>query len=129
MRTLISSGSPFEPTIGFSRAVRVGDVVTVAGTAPLDEDGQTVSPGDVYAQTRRCIEVARLALEQAGTGLRHVVRTRVMLTAEGMERWQEAGRAHGEAFADVRPACTFVQVAGFIDPQWLVELEVDAVVE
>lgn len=127
-RVNVSSGSPFEPTIGFSRAVRVGDVVAVSGTAPLDEQGQTVGAGDVHAQTRRCIEVARQALEQAGADLSHVVRTRVLLSAEGMERWQEAARAHGEAFSEVRPACTFVQVAGFIDEQWLVELELDAVV-
>ena len=126
-RVCVSSGSPFEPTIGFSRAVRVGDVVAVSGTAPLDEQGQTVGLGDVYAQTRRCLEVAQQALAEAGAELSSVIRTRVLLTAEGMANWQEAARAHGELFADVRPACTFVQVAGFIDERWLVELELDAV--
>ncbi len=126
-RINVSSGSPFEPTIGFSRAVRVGDVVAVSGTAPLDDQGQTVGVGDVYAQTRRCLEVAQEALAQAGAELTDVIRTRVLLTAEGMAYWREAARAHGEVFAEVRPACTFVQVAGFIDAQWLVELELDAV--
>jgi enamine deaminase RidA (YjgF/YER057c/UK114 family) len=126
-RVRVSSGSPFEPTIGFSRAVRIGDVVAVSGTAPLDEQGQTVGLGDVYAQTRRCLEVARQALEQAGAGLEDVIRTRVLLTGVGMACWREAARAHGEVFADIRPACTFVQVAGFIDERWLVELELDAV--
>lgn len=127
-RKRISSGSPYEPTIGFSRAVRAGAIVAVSGTAPLGEDGQTVGRGDLYAQTRRCIEISIAALEQAGGSLEHVLRTRVLLTAEGMQQWTEAARAHGEAFREVRPACTFVQVVGFIDPDWLVELELDAVV-
>ena len=123
-RQLVSSGSPFEGLIGFSRAVRVGGLVVVSGTAPIGDDGKTVGPGDLYLQSRRCIEIAARALERAGASLADVVRTRVLLT--GMERWQEAARAHREAFGAVRPASTFVQVAGFIDPEWLVELEVDA---
>jgi enamine deaminase RidA (YjgF/YER057c/UK114 family) len=123
-RQLVSSGSPFEGLIGFSRAVRVGGLVVVSGTAPIGDDGKTVGRGDLYLQTRRCIEIAARALERAGASLADVVRTRVLLT--GMERWQEAARAHSEAFGSVRPASTFVQVAGFIDPDWLVELEVDA---
>lgn len=126
MRQNIPSGSPFEDSIGFSRAVRVGSVVAVSGTAPIGADGETVGAGDLYAQTRRCIEVAGRALEKAGAGLADVVRTRILLT--GMESWKEAARAHQEAFGSVKPATTFVQVAGFIDPEWLVEIEVDAVV-
>ncbi len=125
MRQNIPSGSPFEELIGFSRAVRVGDLIVVSGTAPLGEDGETVGAGDLYRQTRRCIEVAGLALEAAGACLAHVVRTRVLLTR--VADWQDAARAHREAFGASKPASTFVQVAGFIDPAWLVELEVDAV--
>jgi len=125
-RQLVSSGSPFEDMIGFSRAVRVGNLVVVSGTAPIGDDGKTVGAGDLYAQTSCCIEVAGRALEKAGASLADVVRTRVLLTR--MENWKEAARAHRETFGTVRPASTFVQVAGFIDPEWLVEIEVDAVV-
>jgi len=124
-RRLVSSGSPFEDVIGFSRAVRVGNLVVVSGTAPIGDDGKTVGVGDLYLQTKRCIKVAQQALEKAGASLADVVRTRVLLTS--MENWKEAARAHQEAFGTVRPASTFVQVAGFIDPEWLVEIEVDAV--
>lgn len=116
-----------EPRIGFSRAVRVGPVIAVAGTAPLGPGGETVGIGDVYAQTRRCFEIAAQALREAGAGLEHVVRTRVMLT--DISEWEAAARAHGEVFAAVRPACTFVEVSRFIDPDWRVEIEVDAVLE
>ena len=116
-----------EPRIGFSRAVRVGPVIAVAGTAPLGPDGRTVGVGDAYVQTRRCFEIAQDALREAGAGLEHVVRTRVMLV--DIEDWQAAARAHGEVFAAVRPACTFVEVSRFIDPEWRVEVEVDAVLE
>jgi enamine deaminase RidA (YjgF/YER057c/UK114 family) len=123
MRKLVSSASPMEPRIGFSRAVRCGAYVAVAGTAPIGPDGRTVSPGDVYAQTRACLAVAGRAIEEAGGCLEDVVRTRVMLT--DMDRWQEAAKAHGEVFGVIRPACTFVGVTRFIDPEWLVEIEVD----
>lgn len=126
MRMTVSSGSPFEAAIGLSRAVRVGPYVAVAGTAPLGPDGATVHPGDVYAQTRRCLEITAKALADAGAGLADVVRTRVMLV--DMTRWQEAARAHGEVFGAIRPACTFVEVSRFIDPAWLVETEADAYV-
>ena len=125
MRKLFSSGSSFEPAIGFSRAVRVGDFVAVAGTAPIAVDGGTASPGDVYGQTKRCLEIIAQAVSAAGLTLQDVVRTRVMLT--DISRWEAAARAHGEIFSDIRPACTFVEVKGFIKKEWLVELEADCV--
>lgn len=100
--------------------------MAVAGTAPLTANGSTASPGDVRAQTIRCFEISKAALEGAGASLGDVVRTRVMLT--DVSRWREAAEAHGEFFGDVKPACTFVGVSAFIDPDWLVETEVDAVV-
>ncbi|MFD3518901.1 RidA family protein [Streptomyces sp. NPDC058653] len=124
-RQLVGSGSPLEPEIGFSRAVRVGSYVVVAGTAPIGDDGSTVGPGDVYAQTVRCLDIAERALREAGAGMGDVVRTRLLLT--DVTRWREAARAHGERFADIRPACTVVEVSRFIDPEWLVEVELDAI--
>ncbi len=138
-RQLISSGSPYESSIGLSRAVRVGPLIAVAGTAPLAADGTTAHAGDVYGQTRRSLEIMLEAIERAGGTREHVIRTRVMLV--DMTRWREAARAHGQAFASVRPACTFVHVSGFIDPgagrrsrrlhlgpSWLVETEADCYV-
>jgi enamine deaminase RidA (YjgF/YER057c/UK114 family) len=125
-RQLVSSGSPLEPEIGFSRAVRSGPWVCVAGTGPIAEGGGTAAPGDVYAQSVRCLDIAEQALREAGASLADVVRTRVMLT--DITRWREAARAHAERFAQARPACTFVEVSRFIDPEWRVEIEVDAVV-
>lgn len=126
-RQLISSGSPFEKSVGFSRAVRVGNIVEVAGTAPIGEDGTCFAPGDVYLQTQRCLAIIAQALVDAGADVRHVVRTRIMLT--DMTRWRDAARAHGEVFADIRPGCTFVEVSSFIDPEWLVEIEASAVID
>jgi enamine deaminase RidA (YjgF/YER057c/UK114 family) len=125
-RLVVSSGSPLEPQIGFSRAVRVGKYVAVAGTAPIGNDGSTVGPGDVYAQTVRCLDIAERALQEAGASIEDVVRTRIMLT--DVTRWKDAARAHGQRFAAVRPACTFVEVSRFIEPAWLVEVEIDAVI-
>ncbi|MCB0985927.1 MAG: RidA family protein [Ilumatobacter sp.] len=126
MRQHAASGSPLEPVIGFSRAVRTGPVVVVAGTAPIAEGGGTAGVGDVAAQTRRCFDIALAALADVGAAPRHVTRTRMMLT--DITRWREAADVHGQYFRDVRPACTFVEVKGFIDPQWLVEVEIDAYV-
>lgn len=122
----MTSGSPFEEQVGFSRAVRSGPWVCVAGTAPIAEGGGTAAPGDLYGQSVRCLDIAERALGQAGARLADVVRTRVMLT--DISRWRDAARAHAERFAGVRPACTFVEVSGLIDPEWLVEIEVDAIV-
>ena len=123
-RRVISSGSTYEERWGYSRAVVVGDRVFVAGTAPVMADGGD-PPTDAYGQMRRCLEIIEHALREAGAGFEHVVRTRVFLTDP--EHLAEAMRAHGEAFADVRPACTGT-VCGLFDPRWLVELEVEAVV-
>jgi len=123
---LVSSGSPLEPEIGFSRAVRSGPYVCVAGTAPIAQGGSTTAPGDVYAQSVRCLDIAEQALRDAGASLADVVRTRVMLTDIG--RWREAARAHGQRFAEIRPATTFIEVSRFNDPAWLVEFEIDAIV-
>lgn len=127
MRKLITSGSPFEPQIGFSRGVRVGSIVAIAGTAPVAPGGGVAAPGDMYGQTKRCLEIIQQAVAEAGLSLNSVVRTRVMLT--DISRWQEAARAHGEVFSEIRPACTFVEVSRLIDPGWLVEIEADCVAE
>jgi enamine deaminase RidA (YjgF/YER057c/UK114 family) len=127
MRKLVSSGSPYEPKVGISRAVRVGNIVTVSGTAPLGPDGRTVGAGDPGAQARRCLEIVTAALEQAGASLKHVVRTRTLLLR--IEDWQAVAAVHGEFFGEIRPANTIMQVSRFIDPEWLVEFEADAVVD
>jgi enamine deaminase RidA (YjgF/YER057c/UK114 family) len=123
---LVSSGSPYEPRVGISRAVRAGPLLVVSGTAPLGPDGRTVGPGDAGAQARRCLEIIQRALESAGASLSDVVRTRILLTR--IEDWEAVARAHGEVFRDIRPANTIMQVTRFIDPDWLVEIEADAVV-
>src|SRR5215469_13527945 len=127
MRKLVPSGSPYEANVGFSRAVRAGTLVSVAGTAPLAPDGSTVGRGDAAAQARRCLEIIATALEGAGAALRHVVRTRVLLTR--IEDWPAVGSVHGEFFRDIRPVCTVMHVSGFIDRDWLLEIEADAVVD
>ena len=123
----VSSGSPYEPRLGISRAVRSGHIVAVAGTAPLGQDGKTVGKGDPAAQARRCIEIIRNALEQSGASLSDVIRTRTLLTR--IEDWESVGHVHGEFFGEIRPANTVMQVTRFIDPDWLVEIEADAVIE
>lgn len=126
-RQRASSGSPYEPRLGISRAVRSGRSIAVAGTAPIGPDGKTVGIGDAAVQARRCIEIVRNALEQLGASLEDVTRTRILLTR--IEDWENVGRVHGEFFAEIRPANTVMQVTRFIDPDWLVEIEADAVVE
>ena len=127
MRSLVSSGSPYEPKVGISRAVRAGPFVTVAGTAPLGPDGRTVGRGDPAAQARRCLEIIAAALEKAGASLSHVVRTRILLTR--IDDWQAVAEVHGEFFRDIRPVNTIMQVSRFIDPDWLIEIEADAVID
>ena len=123
-RQRISSGSPFEPVAGFSRAVRVGDRVVVAGTAPIWPDDE-VDPS-VEAQTRRCLEIIGTALTEAGSGYPDVVRTRLFMV--DAEDFSVIARVHGEVFGDVRPACTGIVVAGLLDPRWRVEIEAEAVI-
>ncbi len=125
-RKLVSSGAIFEPQIGFSRAVRVGAHIAVSGTAPLLAGGGTACPGDLYGQTKRCLEIIETAIKEAGGKREHIVRTRLFL--KDMSNWQEAGRAHGEFFKDIRPASTMIQIVQAIDPSWLVEIEADAIV-
>jgi enamine deaminase RidA (YjgF/YER057c/UK114 family) len=124
LRQRVSSGSPFESVVGYSRALRVGDRVVVAGTAPQWPDGH-VDP-DAGVQARRCLEIIGAALEEAGAGLADVVRTRIYLVAAA--DFEAVGEAHGEAFHDVRPVNTTVVVAALLDPRWRVEIEVEAVV-
>ena len=122
-RKRISSGSPFEATIGFSRALRVGDTVAVSGTAPVWPDG-SCDP-DVAAQARRCLEIIATALGEAGATMADVVRTRMFLTDAADA--DAIGAVHGEVFGDVRPAATMVVVAALLDPRWKVEIEADAI--
>ena len=126
-RQHVSSGSPYEPRLGISRAVRSGSFIAVAGTAPIGTDGKTFGKGDPAAQARRCIEIIRNALEQSGANLSDVIRTRILLTR--IEDWKSVGQVHGEFFGNIRPANTVMQVTRFIDSDWLVEIEADAVIE
>ena len=125
-RQLVSSGSYLEPVIGFSRAVRVGNIVVVGGTAPIRAEGRTAAVGDVYGQTKRCLEIVAKALADAGASLEHVTRTRIILTDIAL--WRDAARAHAEVFATIRPVTTLMQVSAFVDPDWLVEIEAEAVI-
>ncbi len=122
-RRLVSSGSPFEPTIGFSRAVRDGRHVFVAGTCAVMPGGGE-PPRDAYGQAKRCLEIIVAALAEAGAEPEHVVRTRAFLL--DARDWEAVGRAHGEVFRDVRPASTMLVVSALLDPRWVVEIEADA---
>ena len=121
MRQNITGGSPYEPIIGFSRAVRVGDEVRLAGTGPVGAEDQ-----DVSGQTRRIFEIAEKALAETGASLNDVVRTRMFLTH--VEDWEKVGRVHGEFFSQIRPAATMVVVAALLNPAWRIEIEMDAVI-
>lgn len=125
-RRLISSGSPYEPKIGFSRAVKAGNTIYVSGTVAWGDDGALVGPGDMYAQAKQAIRNIEKALGQAGASLRDVVRTRIFVT--DISRLDEAARAHGEAFGEIRPAATMVEVSRLADPEMLIEIEAVAVV-
>ncbi|MDQ5820451.1 MAG: RidA family protein [Actinomycetota bacterium] len=125
-RQLVRAESPFAATVGYSRAVRAGRHVHVAGTAAIMPDGAE-PPGDAYGQAKRCLDIVVAALEEVGAGPEHVVRTRAYLT--DADDWQEVGRAHGEVFGEVRPATAFIVITGLLDPRWLVEIEAEALLE
>ena len=125
-RRLIASGSPYEPMVGFSRAVRVGQTVYVSGTVAWGDDGKLVGAGDMYAQAKQAIRNIEKALTQAGASLKDVVRTRIYVT--DISRLEEAARAHGEAFGEVRPASTMVEVSALAEPEMLFEIEAIAMI-
>ena len=126
-RINIKSSSPFEEEIGFSRAVRIGNIISVSGTAPITSDGFTMFLNNVYCQTKYCIEIMKKAIEEAEGKLEDVIRTRIML--KDITKWNEASKAHSEYFKKIKPACTIFEVRSFVNPDWLVETEADCIIK
>ena len=122
----VSSGSPYEAAFGFARAVRIGPLIAIGGTAPLGPDGKTVAKGDAGAQAHRCFEIIQAALEGLDASLADVIRTRILLT--DIEDWEQVGQVHRSFFQSIRPVTTIMQVVRFVDPDWLIEVEIDAYV-
>lgn len=126
-RKNITYNQPLEKQIGFSRAVRIDNIIAVTATAPIAKDGSVHTPGNMYGQAKRCLEIIKDVIEQAGGTLDDVIRTRLFLT--DIKKWKEAAKAHGEYFSEIQPACGFIEVSGFINPEWLIEIEADAVLK
>ncbi len=127
IRKNIIYNQPLEKEIGFSRATRIGNIIAISGTAPISEDGSTCYPGDAYNQSIRCLEIIKDALEKANGRLEDVIRTRIYL--KDITKWKVVAKAHGEYFLKIQPVCTFVEVKAFINPDWEVEIEADAVID
>jgi enamine deaminase RidA (YjgF/YER057c/UK114 family) len=125
-RQNVTSGSPYEPIIGFSRAVRIGNTIAVGGTAPIGPDGKNAAVGDPAGQVRRSLEIIKASIEKAGGKMEDVIRTRVFFTRQ--HDWQAIGKAHGEFFGSIRPASSMIVVKALLDDDWLVEIEADAVI-
>ncbi len=126
-RKLFSFGSPYEKTFGFSRAVKVGNVLAVSGTGPIAPDGSTAAAGNPYGQAIRCLEIIKQVIEDAGGQLENVIRTRMYITDASVQ--DEIGKAHGEFFSDIRPAATMVVVKGLVRDEWFVEIEADCILD
>ena len=124
-RSHVSTGSPWEPLVGYSRAIRAGDLIEVSGTTAI-KDGQVVGAGDAYQQSRYILQIIGKSLQELGAGFSDVVRTRIFVT--DISQWEAIGKAHGEVFGEIRPACSMVEVKALIDPQLLVEIEATAVI-
>lgn len=125
-RKNITYNQPLEKEIGVSRTVRIGNIIAVTATAPIAKDSSVQTPGDLYGQAKRCLEIIKDVVEKAGGKLEDVIRTRIFL--KNIKRWKEAAKAHREYFSKIQPACSFVEVCGFINPEWLMEIEADAIV-
>ena len=124
-RTRVFSGAPWEPKVGYCRAIRAGSHIYVSGTAPVDDEGHVFAPGDAYRQARRCLEIVERALKELECGRESIVRTRMFVT--DISQWQDYGRAHGEFFSEHPPATTMVEVSSLVDKDMLIEIEADAV--